>query len=75
MADDSRSAAARTRRAPDPLALLFGLLALVVAGYGFTGLAPGSGVDLRWILAVVAVVTGSSFILMSLRNSRTTPDD
>lgn len=63
------------RRAPDPLALLCGLAALVMAGYGFAGTAPGSGLDLRWALAVVAVVAGVSFILMSLRNSRSTPDD
>lgn len=58
------------RRGPDPLALLCGLAALVVAGYGFTGPAIGSVVDLRWVLAMVAVLAGLSFILMSLRNSR-----
>lgn len=63
------------RRAPDPLTLLSGLAALVVAGYGVTGTAVGSVVDLRWVLAVLAVLAGSSFILMSLRNSRATSDD
>lgn len=75
MADDDRSVGPRTRRAPDPLALLCGLLALVVAGYGFSGLAPGSGVDLRWVLAGVAVLAGLSFIVMSLRNSRAASDE
>lgn len=65
----------RRRRAPDPVALLCGLAALVMAGYGYAGVAPGTGLDLRWALAGVAVVAGLSFILMSLRNSRTSPDD
>ncbi|RZT88312.1 hypothetical protein EV383_5251 [Pseudonocardia sediminis] len=75
MAEDGRS---RGRGAPDPVALICGLLALVVAGYGYSGLTPGTGVDLRWGLAVVAVLAGVSFIVMSLRgsgNSRTTSDD
>ncbi|MDN5915923.1 MAG: hypothetical protein L0I76_12560 [Pseudonocardia sp.] len=75
MADDDRALRTRARRTPDLLALLCGLLALVVAGYGFTGMGPVSGVDLRWVLAVVAVLAGLSFIVMSLRNSRTTSDD
>lgn len=63
------------RRGPDPLALLSGLAALVVAGYGFAGPAVGSVPDLRWVLALVAVVAGLSFILMSFRNPRPTSDE
>lgn len=63
------------RRAPDPLALLCGLAALLVAGAGYAGVAPWSVVDLRWFLALAAVLAGVSFIVMSVRNSRATPDD
>lgn len=67
--------APRRRRAPDPLALLCGLAALAVAGSGFTGMTVGSFLDVRWLLALAAVLAGVSFIVMSLRNSRTTSDE
>ena len=75
MAEHGRPVRARRRRGPDPAALLCGLVAVVMAGYGFAGTAPGHGLDPRWALAVVAVVAGVSFILMSLRNSRDGSDD
>ena len=63
------------RRVPDPLALIGGLLALGVAAWGVTGIDPGSGVDIRWVLALVAVGAGAIFLLAGLRNSRRRSDD
>ncbi len=60
---------------PDPVALIGGLLALGVAGWGISGIDPGSGVDIRWVLALVAVGAGAIFLLAGLRNSRRGSDD
>lgn len=57
------------------MALIGGLLALGVAASGVTGIDPGSGVDLRWVLALVAVLAGAIFLLAGLRNSRRGSDD
>jgi hypothetical protein len=60
---------------PDPVALIGGLLAIAVAASAATGIDPGSGVDLRWALALVAVGAGAIFLLAGLRNSRGRSDD
>lgn len=65
----------RRRRGPDPLALVAGILSLLVAGAGITGVSPAAVVDLRWVLAGTAVVVGVALLLAGLRNSRATSDD
>ncbi|MEJ8280293.1 hypothetical protein [Pseudonocardia spirodelae] len=62
-------------RRPDPFALVAGVLSLLVAACGVTGTAPWEVVDLRWVLAGVAVVAGIAFLVASVRNSRATSDD
>ncbi|ANY07468.1 hypothetical protein [Pseudonocardia sp. HH130630-07] len=73
--NDSGIGTGTARRRPDPLALVAGLIALVIAVAGLTGVGPWEYVDLRWLLAGVAVVVGIVFLVASLRNSRGTSDD
>ncbi|ALE72247.1 MULTISPECIES: hypothetical protein [unclassified Pseudonocardia] len=63
------------RRRPDVVALVAGILALLVAVSGLTGVGPWEFVDLRWLLAGTAVVAGIAFLVASLRNSRAPSDD
>lgn len=55
----------------DPLALILGILAVLVAGYAFTGgamtLPAGSW---RWLLAGIAALVGLGLLLSSLRKRR-----
>lgn len=60
------------RRRPDVVALVAGILSLLVAAAGLTGVGPWEYVDLRWLLAGTAVVAGIAFLVASLRNSRAT---
>jgi hypothetical protein len=58
----------RERRGLDPLALLFGIGALLVSGTALTdgsGLLPG--VDPRWLLAGGAVLVGMLMLAGALR--------
>lgn len=59
----------------DPLAMVVGVLALLVAGFGITGTSRVGVVDLRWVLAGAAVVGGLALLVAGLRNSRATSDD
>ena len=57
-----------TRRMPDLLTLVAGLVALGVAGSGFLGESPDlSGFDPRWLLAGGAVVLGLVLLGVSVR--------
>ncbi len=57
-----------TRRGPDPVALLVGLLTLGMAATAFVGVVPDlSGLDPRWILAGGAAVVGLVLLVGSLR--------
>ena len=57
-----------SRRAPDPLALLVGVLTLAVAAAAFTGWVPElPHFDPRWLLAAGAAVVGALLLLGSLR--------
>ena len=67
---ENETARRRGRRAPDPIALLIGIAALVVAGAGMAGLTPGAVLDVRWLVAGAAVLAGALFLFASLRNSR-----
>ncbi|MGH3567541.1 MAG: hypothetical protein ACRDRH_16200 [Pseudonocardia sp.] len=59
----------RTRRGPDPVALLAGLLSLGMAGAAFTGTVPDlSGFDPRWLLAGAAALIGLLILAGTLRN-------
>jgi uncharacterized membrane protein HdeD (DUF308 family) len=63
------------RRRPDVIALVAGVVSLLVAVCGLTGVGPWEYVDLRWLLAGTAVVAGIAFLVASLRNSRAASDD
>lgn len=68
MADRSRR---EERRGFDPLALIFGVGALLVSGTALTndtGLLPG--VDPRWLLAGGAVLVGMLMLAGALRRPR-----
>ncbi len=54
-----------TRRRPDPVTLLVGLMAIAVAVMAFVGQVPAF--DPRWLLAGGAVVAGLLLLVASLR--------
>jgi hypothetical protein len=54
-----------TRRRPDPVTLLVGLMAIAVAVMAFVGKVPAF--DPRWVLAGGAVVAGLMLLVASLR--------
>ncbi len=61
----------RSRRRPDPVALLVGLLALGMAVAAFVGQLPDlSGLDPRWLLAGGAAAVGVLLLVGSLRERR-----
>ncbi len=61
----------RTRRGPDVLTLLVGLIALGMATSAFLGVVPDlSGFDPRWLLAAGAVLVGFLLLVGSLRGRR-----
>jgi hypothetical protein len=60
-----------TRRGPDPLALVVGLLTLGMAASAFVGEVPSlAGFDARWLLAAGAAVIGLLLLVGSLRGRR-----
>lgn len=64
-----QDAGTEVRRAPDPVALLVGLLSLGMAVAAFTGSVPGlSGFDPRWLLAGAAALIGLLILAGTLRN-------
>lgn len=59
------------RRGPDLLTLAVGLATLAIAGTTlFGGLAWLPGVDVRWVLAVVAIVVGLALVIGAVRPQR-----
>lgn len=56
----------RTRRAPDPLALIVGLVSLVIAGFGVLGRTPQI-VGVNWLLAGGAILLGLVLLVASVR--------
>ncbi|MGH3797605.1 MAG: hypothetical protein ACRDSP_22270 [Pseudonocardiaceae bacterium] len=59
------------RRGPDLLTLVVGLGALAVAGNTLLGGAAWlPGLDVRWVLAAVAVLIGLLMVISSLRPRR-----
>lgn len=70
-----RDSTGTRRRRPDLIALVAGVLSLLVAGIGIAGVSPADMVDLRWVLAAVAVLAGILLLVAGLRNSRATSDD
>jgi len=62
---------ARSRRGPDPVSLLVGLLTLGMALAALVGELPDlSGFDPRWLLAGGAAVVGLMLLVGSLRGRR-----
>jgi hypothetical protein len=57
------------RRSPEPLTLVTGLLALVLAVFAFVGELPP--VDVRWVLAGGAAALGLVLLVGSMRTRRT----
>ena len=57
------------RRSPEPLTLVTGLLALVLAVFAFVGELPP--VDVRWVLAGGAAALGLVLLVGSVRSRRT----
>jgi len=54
-----------TRTGPDPLALVSGLTAIVIAVLALTGAL--ASVDPRWVLVIGAVGVGTAVLWMTLR--------
>jgi hypothetical protein len=68
---DGEACAPARRRGPDLLTLAAGLGALGVASTAlFGGLAWLPGVDLRWVLAAVAMLVGLLLVIGSVRPQR-----
>jgi hypothetical protein len=60
-----------SRRGPDPLALVVGLLTLGMAASAFVGEVPSlAGFDPRWLLAAGAAAIGLLLLVGSLRGRR-----
>jgi protein-S-isoprenylcysteine O-methyltransferase Ste14 len=60
-----------TRRAPDPVALVAGILTLGVSGYVLTDGALGiPATDPQWLLAGAALLIGLLMLAGSLRSGR-----
>jgi hypothetical protein len=60
-----------TKRGPDPLALVVGLLTLGMAVSAFVGEMPSLvGIDARWLLAAAAAAIGVLLLVGSLRGRR-----
>jgi hypothetical protein len=68
---DDVTTAVRRRRGPDPVGLVFGLLALGMAFSALTGQLPNlSGFDPRWVLAIGAAGIGLLMLIGSMRGRR-----
>lgn len=67
-AGEAPDAAPAHRSGPDPLALVAGLAALVIAALALTGSL--AGVDPRWVLALGAIGVGCAVLLVTLRRRR-----
>lgn len=60
-----------TRRGPDPVALVMGIVTLAVAACAITGFVPVlPGFDHRWLLAAGAAVLGVLLLTGSVRRKR-----
>ena len=62
---DTGDTAPATRLGPDPLGLVAGLTAIVVAVLALTGAL--ASVDPRWVLVIGAVGVGTAVLWMTLR--------
>lgn len=60
---------AELTRRPEPLTLVTGLLAIVLAVFAFVGELPP--VDVRWVLAGGAAAMGLVLLVSSVRGRRT----
>lgn len=58
-----------TRRRPEILTLVTGVLALLLSVAAFVDWLPA--IDVRWVLAVGAAVLGLTLLVSSLRSRRT----
>jgi fatty acid desaturase len=68
MEPHTTTAAPARRRSPDPVALVFGVLALALSVAAVTGHLPLlPGFDPRWLLAAGAAVLGLLLLVGSLR--------
>lgn len=56
------------RRRPEPVTLVAGLLAIVLAVFAFVGELPP--IDPRWVLAVGAALLGLVLLVSSMRGRR-----
>ncbi|GAA4935507.1 hypothetical protein EV188_11248 [Actinomycetospora succinea] len=66
---DAGESAPATRPGPDPLGLVAGLTAIVIAVLALTGAL--ASVDPRWVLVIGAVGVGSAVLWMTLRRRQT----
>jgi fatty acid desaturase len=64
-ADDDAATDPARRSGPDPLALVAGLTAIVIAVLALTGSL--AAVDPRWVLAIAAVGVGCAVLVVTLR--------
>lgn len=62
---DTADTAPATRPGPDPLGLVAGLTAIVIAVLALTGAL--ASVDPRWVLVIGAVGVGTAVLWMTLR--------
>ncbi|MEJ2862208.1 hypothetical protein [Actinomycetospora flava] len=67
--DERTGTAPAPRSGPDPLALVSGLTAIVIAVLALTGAL--ASVDPRWVLVIGAVGVGTAVLWMTLRGRRT----
>jgi hypothetical protein len=64
-ADDGSAAEPARPSGPDPLALVAGLTAIVIAVLALTGTL--AAIDPRWVLAIAAVGIGCAVLVVTLR--------
>jgi hypothetical protein len=64
-ADDGSATEPARPSGPDPLALVAGLTAIVIAALALTGTL--ATVDPRWVLAIAAVGVGCAVLVVTLR--------
>lgn len=67
--EDEPTGTTPARPGPDPLGLVAGLTAIVIAVLALTGAL--ASVDPRWVLVIGAVGVGTAVLWMTLRRRRT----